>query len=243
MLRESCNHPICVCICLCQELKTKYEKHYGKDERKFYPKGLAASMWGGAANLERALSTGEATLHKNDNGLEFVSWKEMTSGTETGKTTTHAAKGTKDISMDAYHQLGDILESISWDFHLTTKQESAVDSTGKLPQACKDKVVEAQSALRKAGAEAKLLLAKLSDKEKEGSLSAAGLASKRALSDGLKAVLDKLSGLQTIEVFEKMPNDEDLSVAGLKAELGKGAQALMALAEACEVAKTFVKKN
>ena len=122
---------------------------------------------------------------------------------------------------------------------MTKAEETAVRNDGKLPEIGKQKLNEAQQALRKASAEAKLLLSKMDEKS---DLSSAGQSKKKSLQEALKQVLVHLSSLQHIKLFGRMANDDDFSIAGLKNELGVSAKSLLVLAEAVEVAKTFVKK-
>jgi hypothetical protein len=219
-----------------QEQRVKYDDHCRKSARVAVPKGLAERRWGGAERLAAALARGEVQQYVGDDKVTYCCWAEHEVGSANGKRNKTTAAGSKEIDSDQVSALTTVLDSLNWDFDIGRGQGNRKLTAGDTPPQAMEKVVEALAALRKAGAESKALLSKL--QELRPAAAASNLAWFPAC---LQELLGHTNKLNHVESFQQYPDCSQLSLAGLKTDLSAAAAALVAMREASEVAKTFVK--
>ena len=107
-----------------QEAKEKYEKKYFRDEQKGLPKTLAVAACGGKQAFEEALANGELKQFDQD-GVQYFAWRQMKCGRERGITTFKTTMSKHNISSEAYDKIGEVLDSLSWNFNFTQAQLKA----------------------------------------------------------------------------------------------------------------------
>jgi hypothetical protein len=194
-------------------------------------------MYGGQDKLMLAVSRGEVTLSKNDDGVEFATWATAEVGTVTGKATNHSLNSNRKLDKEAYRSFCGLIDGLSWDITLT-KAELKSATLGALPPSAIQKLSEALQALRKASVEAKGILSKL---EEASQLSPGAQAQKDALTKGLKELFERIHDLNHVETFHMLPSGKAISVQALKDLLANAAKTLMTCFETAELSKTIIR--
>ena len=59
-------------------MRRKYEDHYAERAQRGRPELLAATLWGGPANLQKAVSEKQAWQYMG-NGIKYYAWLEHAS--------------------------------------------------------------------------------------------------------------------------------------------------------------------
>lgn len=221
-----------------QEERSKYDDHYGKTAKVAVPKGLAEHRWGGADKLAAAVARGEVQTYVGEDNVTYCSWSEHEVGNVSGKRTATAASASKKLTGEQMQGLTSALDKLSWDFDIRPSQANVQLTADAMPAKAQEKVVEALGALRKASVDSKAILAKLQDLRPKSSAAVSSVAEFQSC---LRQLLEHVNKLSHIESFGTYPNGGQLTLSGLKVDLAAGADALVAMYEANEIAKTFLR--
>ena len=92
-----------------QETLKRRQVKFGTDIKKGVPKTFAEHKCGGAAGLELALARNECTITKDDQGVDFVFWRQFTSGETTERVHDQSVQGLVELDQDRMRQIGNML--------------------------------------------------------------------------------------------------------------------------------------
>ncbi|CAJ1377389.1 unnamed protein product [Effrenium voratum] len=150
-----------------KEYQKIYVQHVAKDKKKGMPRGimLASVFHGDSRAMEASLAKGELQSHKDDAGMEYLSFRELQTMEVKTNERGETVEGSKKLKSQEAHTLAGLMSKMKWewvckeDAHLP---EGFLKTLGKAATAC-DKLLKEGLKLSKERGLA----------EKEGALKAA----------------------------------------------------------------------
>jgi hypothetical protein len=101
-----------------EECKTKVDMKWSGEKSRGVIYSIAVTTHGGAEQLTEAVRKGEVTVVE-DNGVQFYSWRELETGKRTQIDSAKTIARKNNIDLDQFNKIGDVLDSIGWDFAVT----------------------------------------------------------------------------------------------------------------------------
>jgi len=131
-----------------QEISSKVNMNFWRDENKGIPESLAIVKFKGEENLKRAIARGDVQ-ETVDSGQKFYSWRTIVTGKGGRSETSHNISKKGLIDDATYNKLSGLLSQIGWQFNYTSKQQQATLEGEPLPAEALQKLEMAQTALAK----------------------------------------------------------------------------------------------
>ena len=125
----------------------KYEDHYAERAQRGKPELLAATLWGGIANLHQAVREKQAWEYK-ENGVKYYAWLEHVVVNRKGIKDSASAIGEGKRSAQVHADVCEKLKALRWGFQLTSGEVKALESgDAPMPERMQTKLNEAIKAL------------------------------------------------------------------------------------------------
>jgi len=204
-----------------QELSTRINNSYWRDEHRGIPESLAIVKFKGEAALRAAIDRGDVK-ETVDQGQKFYSWRTITIGRGGKSETSHVVSKRGMIDDQTYQKLSGMISKVGWAFNFSEKQQKATEDGKPLPREALGKVEMARAALEKISKTAVSTLSSMKQHPKSDLVQKAHAQ----LTQKLKQIRTSQNELENLAVLETTADGSHATCSDVLAALGTSAQVL-----------------
>ncbi|CAJ1339001.1 unnamed protein product [Effrenium voratum] len=158
-----------------KEYQKIYVQHVAKDKKKGMPRGimLASVFHGDSRAMEASLAKGELQSHKDDAGMEYLSFRELQTMEVKTNERGETVEGSKKLKSQEAHTLAGLMSKMKWEWVCKKADQTRLEQDAHLPEGFLKTLAKAATACDKLLKEGLKLSKERGLAEKEGALKAA----------------------------------------------------------------------